>query len=198
MTQINKLFNKGLSDISSITMKKILETYNGFEGVGSVVDVGGGTGAIINMVASKYPTTKCVNFDLPHVIKEAPAYTGVEHISGDMFVSVPKGDVIFMKWVCHDWNDEQCLKLLKNCYDSLPDDTGKVILAEGISPETPDSNLAARCEFQMDVIMLCHSPNGKEKTEKEYKALAKGAGFHGFRIASCVLNTHVMEFLKKA
>lgn len=76
MTQINKLFNKGLSDISSITMKKILETYNGFEGVGSVVDVGGGTGAIINMVASKYPTTKCVNFDLPHVIKEAPAYTG--------------------------------------------------------------------------------------------------------------------------
>ena len=41
-----------------------------------MVDVGGGTGAIINMVASKYPTTKCVNFDLPHVIKEAPAYTG--------------------------------------------------------------------------------------------------------------------------
>lgn len=48
-----------------------------------------------------------------------------------------------------------------------------MILAEGISPETPDSNLAARCEFQMDVIMLCHSPNGKERTEKEYKALAK-------------------------
>ncbi|TKY57512.1 Caffeic acid 3-O-methyltransferase [Spatholobus suberectus] len=57
-------------DCSSIIMKKILETYNGFEGVGSVVDVGGRTGATTNMIASKYPTTKCINFDLPHVIKE--------------------------------------------------------------------------------------------------------------------------------
>ncbi|KAK7320258.1 hypothetical protein VNO77_29577 [Canavalia gladiata] len=194
---INKLFNKGLSDCSSITTKKILETYNGFEGVGSVVDVGGGTGAIINMIASKDPTINCVNFDLPHVIKEAPSYPGVEHVGGDMFVSVPKADVIFMKWVCHDWNDEQCLKLLKNCYDSLPD-SGKVILAEGILPETPNSNLASRCEHQMDVIMLCHSSGGRERTEKQYEALAKGAGFQGFRVACCVLNIYLMEFLKKA
>ncbi|KAL2335358.1 hypothetical protein Fmac_016571 [Flemingia macrophylla] len=127
----NKVFYKGLSDSSSITMKKILETYNGFEGLGSVVDVGGGNGAIVNMIASKYPTIKCINFDLPHVIKEAPPYTGVKHIGGDMFVSVPEADAIFLKWICHDWNDEQCLKLLKNCHDSLPE-SGKVILVEGI------------------------------------------------------------------
>ncbi|XP_027333153.1 caffeic acid 3-O-methyltransferase-like [Abrus precatorius] len=193
--RFNKLFNKGLSDCSSITMKKILETYNGFEGVGSVVDVGGGSGAIINMIASKYPTIKCVNFDLPHVIKEAPSYPGVKHVSGDMFVSVPKGDVIFMKWVCHDWNDEQCLKLLKNCYDSLPN-TGKVILAEGILPEIPDSKLTSRCEFQMDIIMLCHSYGGRERTQKEYEALANEAGFQGFCVACRALNIYLMEFLK--
>ncbi|XP_014504198.2 caffeic acid 3-O-methyltransferase [Vigna radiata var. radiata] len=195
--RFNRLFNKGLSDCSSITMKKILEIYKGFEGVGSLVDVGGGTGAVISMIASKYSSMKCLNFDLPHVIKEAPPYAGVEHVGGDMFVSVPKADAIFMKWVCHDWNDEQCLKLLKNCYDSLPD-TGKVILVEGLIPETPNSKLASKCEFQMDIVMLCHSPNGKERTKKEYEALAKGTGFHGFRIACCVFNTYVIEFLKKA
>ncbi|KAK7299824.1 hypothetical protein RJT34_10652 [Clitoria ternatea] len=195
--RFNKLFNKGLSDCSTIIMKKILETYDGFEGVGSVVDVGGGTGAVIDMIASKYPSIKCVNFDLPHVIKEAPSYAGVEHIGGDMFVSVPQGDTIFMKWTCHDWNDEQCLKLLKNCYDSLPE-AGKVILAEGIIPDSPDSSLASRCEFQMDVTMLSHSPGGKERTEKEFQALAMEAGFQGFRVACCVLNTYVMEFLKSS
>jgi len=77
--RFNRLFNKALSDCSSITMKKILETYNGFEGVGSLVDVGGGTGAVISMIASKYSAIKCVNFDLPHVLKDAPHYAGSFH-----------------------------------------------------------------------------------------------------------------------
>jgi hypothetical protein len=89
------------------------------------------------------------------------------------------------------------LKILKNCYDSLPD-TGKVIVAECIVPTVPDSNLASKSVVQMDVIMLCHSSGGKERTEKEFEALAKGAGFQGFKIACCALNMYVMEFLKNA
>ncbi|XP_027368629.1 caffeic acid 3-O-methyltransferase-like [Abrus precatorius] len=193
--RFNNLFNKGMSDYSSLVMKEILETYNGFKGFKSVVDVGGGTGAVISMIVSKYPTIKGVNFDLPHVIKGAPSYPGVEHVGGDMFVSVPKADAILMKWVCHDWNDEECLKFLKNSYDSLPGE-GKVILVECVLPETPNSNLATKCVFLMDVIVSCHSSGGKERTEKEYEALAKGAGFQGFRVACCAFNTYVMEFLK--
>ncbi|XP_022640967.1 uncharacterized protein LOC106769995 isoform X3 [Vigna radiata var. radiata] len=34
----------------------------------------------------------------------------------DIFVSVPKADTIFMKWICHNWSDEHCLMFLKNCY----------------------------------------------------------------------------------
>ncbi|KAH0664792.1 hypothetical protein KY285_025998 [Solanum tuberosum] len=48
-------------------------------------------------IVSKYPHIKGVTFDLPHVIKDAPVYPGVEHVAGDMFQSVPQGDVIFMK-----------------------------------------------------------------------------------------------------
>ncbi|CAA2971229.1 caffeic acid 3-O-methyltransferase [Olea europaea subsp. europaea] len=95
--RFNKVFNLGMSNHSTITMKKILETYNGFEGLKSIVDVGGGTGATLNMIVSKHPSIKGINFDLPHVIEDAPSYPGVEHVGGDMFVSVPKGDAIFMK-----------------------------------------------------------------------------------------------------
>jgi caffeic acid 3-O-methyltransferase len=75
--RFNKVFNKGMSDHSTITMKKILETYKGFEGLTSVVDVGGGTGAVLSMIVSKYPSIRGINFDLPHVIEDAPSYPGM-------------------------------------------------------------------------------------------------------------------------
>nr|AID68566.1 caffeic O-methyltransferase [Punica granatum] len=195
--RFNKVFNRGMSDHSTITMKKILETYKGFEGLNTIVDVGGGTGAVLSMIVAKYPSIKGINFDLPHVIEDAPSLPGVEHVGGDMFVSVPKGDAIFMKWICHDWSDEHCLKFLKNCYAALPDH-GKVIVAECILPLSPDPSLATKGVIHIDCIMLAHNPGGKERTEKEFEALAKGAGFEGFRVACCAFNTYVMEFLKKA
>lgn len=102
-----------------------------------------------------------------------------------------------MQSICHDWNEEQCLKILKNCYDSLPV-IGKVIVVESIVPIVPNSNLSSKSVLQMDVTMLSYTSGGKEKTKKEYEALAKGAGFQGFQIACCVFNVYVMEFLKNA
>jgi len=75
--RFNKVFNKGMSDHSKIATKKILETYKGFEGLASLVDVGGGTGAVLSTIVSKYPSIKGINFDLPHVIADAPAFPGI-------------------------------------------------------------------------------------------------------------------------
>ncbi|KAK4431250.1 Caffeic acid 3-O-methyltransferase 1 [Sesamum alatum] len=193
--RFNKVFNQGMSNHSTIIMKKILEIYDGFEGLKTVVDVGGGTGATLNMIVSKHPSIKGINFDLPHVIEDAPSYPGVEHVGGDMFVSVPKGDAIFMKWICHDWSDEHCLKFLKNCYEALPEN-GKVILAECILPEAPDTGLATKNVIHVDVIMLAHNPGGKERTEKEFQALSEGAGFKGFNKVCCAHNSWIMELRK--
>ncbi|XP_068330048.1 caffeic acid 3-O-methyltransferase-like [Pyrus communis] len=194
--RFNKVFNRAMANHSSIAMKKLLETYKGFEGLTSVVDVGGGIGSVIHMIVSKYPSIKGINFDLPHVIKDAPQYPGVEHVGGDMFVSVPKGDAIVMKHICHDWSDEHCLKLLKNCYAALPDN-GKVILVEIIIPVSPNSSLATKLANHVDVIMLANNPGGKERTEDEFEALAKGSGFQGFRVMCSAFDGNVIEFLKK-
>ncbi|KAB1202878.1 Caffeic acid 3-O-methyltransferase 1 [Morella rubra] len=200
--RLNNIFNKGMSDHSTFTMKKILETYKGFEGLTSVVDVGGGTGVVLNMTVSKYPSIKGINFDLPHVIADAPSYpgvvaAGVDHVGGDMFASVPRGDAIFMKWICHDWSDEHCMKLLKNCYDALPDN-GKVIVVECILPVAPDTSLASKGICHVDIFMLVQTPGGRERTEEEFEAFAKGAGFQVFRVMGCAFNTSIMEFIKKS
>ncbi|XP_042495637.1 caffeic acid 3-O-methyltransferase-like [Macadamia integrifolia] len=195
--RFNNVFNNAMSNLSTSIMKKILNTYKGFEGLTSLVDVGGGVGTTLNMIVSMYPSLKGINFDLPHVIANAPSYTGIEHVSGDMFVSVPKADAVFMKWICHNWSDQHCLKFLKNCYDSMPDN-GKVIVVDGLLPAIPEATRAAQSQIQMDCIMLAHCSGGKERTQKEFEALAMGAGFSGFRVAcSNTFNSYVMEFLKK-
>ncbi|GFY81785.1 O-methyltransferase 1 [Actinidia rufa] len=190
--RFNKVFNLGMSNLSTIIMKKVLDSYQGFEGLTTIVDLGGGTGASLNMILSKYPTIKGINFDLPHVIEDAPSYPGVEHVGGDMFVSVPNGDAIFMKSICHDWSDEHCSVFLKNCYDALPNN-GKVIVAEYILPVAPNTSLATKSVVDTDVIMLAHTQGGKERTEKEFEALAKGAGFQSVVV---VFELVVLGFFK--
>ncbi|EOY32735.1 Caffeic acid 3-O-methyltransferase 1 [Theobroma cacao] len=143
----------------------------------------------------KYPSIRGINFDLLHVIQHAPAYPSVEHVGGDMFKSVPKGDAIFMKWILHDWSDEHCLKLLKNCYNAIPDD-GKVIVADAVLPIVPEANAFVRGTSMMDVLMLTHSPGGKERTKPEFEALATKAGFAGISYECSVCNFWVIEFFK--
>ncbi|KAK4844390.1 hypothetical protein QYF36_019612 [Acer negundo] len=61
-----------------------------------------------------------INYDLAAVIEKSPSYPGIEHVAGDMFTHIPNGDAIFMKWIIHHFDDERCLKILKNCYEAIP------------------------------------------------------------------------------
>ena len=83
---------------AKISIKTVMAAYkDGFGSIGSLVDVGGGTGGAVAEVVKAYPHIKGVNFDLPHVVATAPAYDGVSHVGGDMFESIPCADAIFMK-----------------------------------------------------------------------------------------------------
>lgn len=75
-SRMNGLFNKAMQNVTCIDMKRVLECYNGFEGVKEIIDVGGGLGISLASIISKYPNIKGINFDLPHVIKDAPTYEG--------------------------------------------------------------------------------------------------------------------------
>ncbi|GMI97418.1 caffeate O-methyltransferase 1, O-methyltransferase 1, O-methyltransferase 3 [Hibiscus trionum] len=192
--RINQLFNTAMINNTTIVFRQILDNYNGFEQIGCLVDVGGGLGITLSLITSKYPSIKGINFDLPHVIQHAPAYPGVEHVGGDMFESVPKGDAILLKWILHNWSDDDCVKLLKNCYNAIPED-GKVVVAEAVVPIVPEANSYSRDITQMDVQMMV-TLGGKERTKPEFEALASKAGFSGIRHECFVCNLWVMEFFK--
>ncbi|KAF5464584.1 hypothetical protein F2P56_014653 [Juglans regia] len=191
----NKVFNTAMLNHTTMLFKKILESYKGFEPLKQLVDVGGGLGGALHSITSKYPHIKGINFDLPHVVQQAPSYPGVEHVGGDMFKSVPKGDAIFMKGILHDWGDEQCLKLLKNCYTAIPND-GKVIVVEIFLPMMPEVSTYMKRNSQLDVLMMAQHPGGKERTRQEFEALATKAGFKGIKYKCLVYSFQVMEFFK--
>ncbi|KAM3317858.1 hypothetical protein ACQJBY_035517 [Aegilops geniculata] len=193
--RFNRVFNEGMKNHSIIITKKLLELYKGFNGLGTLVDVGGGIGATVGAITAHYPTIKGINFDLSHVISEAPPFPGVTHVGGDMFQKIPSGDTILMKWILHDWSDEHCATLLKNCYDALPAQ-GKVMLVECILPVNPEATPEAQGGFHLDMIMLAHNPGGRERYEREFEALAKGAGFGAIKTTYIYANTWVIEFTK--
>ncbi|CAN0889287.1 Anthranilate N-methyltransferase [Linum grandiflorum] len=193
--KFNQVFNASMFNYSNMVIQQVVDSYKGFEHLNLVVDVGGGLGHTIKAVTSKHPHIKGINFDLPHVINEAPNIAGVENVAGDMFECVPQGDAILMKWVLHDWSDTHCLTLLKNCYKAIPVE-GKVIVMDSVAPVMAETTPSSKLIAQMDVFMMTQTLGGKERTKDEFMALALGAGFQGIRFELYVCNFWVMEFYK--
>ncbi|KAL2347516.1 hypothetical protein Fmac_001516 [Flemingia macrophylla] len=195
--ELNNIFTKAMAHTGSIQLKPILKLYKGFEGVSTLVDVGGGVGETLGQIISAYPAIKGINFDLPQMIQSASSHPGIEHIGGDMFETVPNGDAILLKRVCHNWPDEDCIKLLKNCHKALTPH-GKVIVFDLIIPEVPNSSNVSKRLCAVDSLMfLVHG--GKERTEKEFETLCKSSDFSKFHVVvrSEITNSlGVMEFYK--
>ncbi|CAN0875569.1 Anthranilate N-methyltransferase, partial [Linum grandiflorum] len=195
--KLTEVFSLAMYSLSTILTEALLNCYKGFQEVKQLVDVGGGFGDSAKAITSKYPHITAINFDLPHVIKQAPPIPGVEHIGGDMFESVPKGEAIFMKSVLHDWSDDHCLRLLKNCYEAVPAE-GKVIVVDMVIPTVGvETNTAAKMTAVADVLMMTVTQGGKERTQDEFMALATKAGFRRTSFKCSIFSAiWVIEFYK--
>ncbi|XP_010539652.1 PREDICTED: indole glucosinolate O-methyltransferase 1-like [Tarenaya hassleriana] len=186
------LFDRAMSGFSKLLIRKFLEVYEGFRGLNALVDVGGGIGATLGLITAKYPKIKAINYDLHHVIANAPPRPGVEHVGGNMFESIPKGDAIILKFVLHNWNDEDCLKILKNCRKALPN-KGKVIAIEAVFLETDGCSDITALD---DVTMLAFLEGGRERAKAEFEALALNSGFAACELVCSAYGCWVIEFHK--
>nr|DAD24234.1 TPA_asm: hypothetical protein HUJ06_025697 [Nelumbo nucifera] len=177
----NKLFNEVMAcDTSFITSVLIQDCKDVFQGIKSVVDVGGGTGTAMRDIAKAFPHLKCTIYDLPHVIADSPDYPEVDRIAGDMFKHIPSADAILLKWILHDWDDGECIEILKRCKESVPREGGKVIIVDIVlDPESKDPLTKARLRLDLDMMVYT---GGKERSEAEWKKLLNAAGFPGYKI----------------
>ncbi|CAN6968727.1 unnamed protein product [Brassica oleracea var. botrytis] len=192
--RFSKLFNQ--TGFTIAVVKKALEVYEGFKDVKVLVDVGGGVGNTLGVVTSKYPHIKGINFDLTCALAQAPSYHGVEHVAGDMFVDVPTGDAMILKRILHDWTDEDCVKILKNCWKSLPEN-GKVVVIELVTPDDAENgDINANIAFDMDMLMFTQCSGGKERSRAEFEALAAASGFYHCKFVCQAYHCWIIEFCK--
>ncbi|KAH7576889.1 hypothetical protein ACOSP7_002424 [Xanthoceras sorbifolium] len=180
--KFEKLFYEAMACTSKVVMRAVVtECKDVFENLGSLVDVAGGIGGAISEVVKAYPHIKGINFDQPHVVATAPLYNGVSHVGGDMFDTIPKADAVMMKWILHDWSEEDCVKILKNCRKAIPEKTGKLLLVDFIIEEE-GNKIFGDIDVRFDLVMLAHNKGGKERTEQQWKKLLEEGGFPRYKI----------------
>ncbi|KAF3443881.1 hypothetical protein FNV43_RR13571 [Rhamnella rubrinervis] len=181
--EFNEMFNDGMGCMVDIFTEEVLAGYkDGFGCIGSLVNVGGGIGGDMYKIVKSHPHIKGVNFDLPHVIATAPTYPGVSHVGGDMFVTIPNADAIFLKSVLHDWSHDLCVEILKNCRKAIPENTGKVIIVDIVFDADDEDDIFKEARIILDMVMMAHTNGGKERTEFEWKKLLEEAGFPRYKI----------------
>ena len=176
------IFNAAMADLTRFTTPGILGAYD-FTQITRLMDVGGGSGELMAAIARRYPHMRGLVFDLPrcaesalHHLDRMQVRDRTEFLPGDFFQTVPSGsDAIIMKSILHDWNDERCMVILKNCRQALPAN-GILLVVERIMPEAPTLSEEHREQAMSDLNML-RGPGGLERTEGKYRRLLEQTGF---------------------
>jgi hypothetical protein len=153
-----------------------------------VMDVAGGPGGLAIQIGRKHPHLRGIIMDLPPVCRVAEERIAANGLS-DRFSTqtadllngpYPLGaDVITLSWILHDWGDENCRKILRNCFEALPS-KGVLLISENVL----NNDLSGT---QFGVLMSLHmlvvcEPGAKERNEDEYRSLLEETGFRNIEV----------------
>lgn len=169
-------FTEAMSNVSAaaaIEIANVLDT----EGVDYALDIGGANGELVRALMRANPALRGGVVDLPHVVPDAIEAARKDGLQdrftareGDFFESVPPADLYTLKYVLHDWDDETCIRILKNCRASLQDG-GRVVVLEQLVGDLRSADATT----QMDINMLVMT-GGRERDLAEFDALFEAAG----------------------
>ncbi len=172
------LFDQVMASQSMLATQAVAAAYD-FAPFRTIVDVGGGRGALTLGLLAAYPHLRGIVYDQPAVAaaaQEAIAAAGLSGrctvVGGDFFAAVPAGgDAYLLKFILHDWDDDRCVAILRACRLVVPVE-GRLLVIELLIPPGDGPSFAK----SQDVNMLVNL-GGRERTEAEYRALFHAAGF---------------------
>lgn len=149
------------------------------EGIGHLVDLGGGTGVYGMALAQRNPGLRVSNFDRPEVLKVAAGILAergpadrVAMVEGDLFGEYPACDAVLLSNVLHDWNEETCLDILRRCHKALRPG-GRLFIHDVYLNDALDGPL----EVSLYSAALFSLTEGRAYSAAEYRAMLVAAGF---------------------
>jgi hypothetical protein len=175
------VFNQAMTSYSAVESQLVVEALAGCDlsDVRTWCDVAGGYGHLLCSLLAAYPGLDGIVLDLPEVTDDRDRQVAPQmglgdrcrYVGGDMFTRVPAADAYSLKHILHDWNDQECVAILKNIRAAA---TGprRVFVVEHIVAGPREPHFAKL----FDIHMLCWG-TGRERTEAEYAQLLEAAGF---------------------
>jgi len=188
------VFDAAMTSVHGRETAPMIAAYD-FSQAKVVADIGGGNGSVLAELLRTNPHVRGVLYDLPHVVERARvnlAQAGLadrcECIGGDFFRNIPAGaDVYLFRHIIHDWLDDEVVTILGNCRQAMQP-TSRVVLAETIVPPGNDYAFVKWLDLNMLAI-----PEGRERTEAEYRDLFQRAGLKLTKIMPTPAEIHLIE-----
>jgi hypothetical protein len=191
------IFSASMASISGTENAAIARAYP-FGKLGTLVDVGGAHGHLLGAILRRHKKLRGVLFDQPQVVAAAAAsgFLGdlggrVERAGGSFFDGVPAGaGGYLMKYILHDWTDDQCVQILGHCRDAMAPD-GRVLAAEHVIPKGNGANWGKLLDINMLVLT-----GGRERTREEFHELFAQAGLRLARVVPTASPLSVLEAVR--
>ena len=191
-------YDGGMTGLNKVIIPAIVKAGD-FTRFRSIVDVAGGQGSLLAAILEAAPRARGVLVDLAHVtevarrnLTERGLAGRAEVVTGNMFESVPAGgEAYVLKWILHDWDDASCALILKNVRAAIGPE-GRLLIVDRVLPERAAASVAMRTAMMADLLMLIHL-TGRERTEREFRALLEASGFRLDRVLPTGTQLSVIE-----
>jgi SAM-dependent methyltransferase len=143
----------------------------------TVVDVGGGNGALLVELVRLRPELRGIVFDLPETDRDESVFgPNVQFVEGSFFERVPTGDAYVLSGILHDWDDERATAILRAIRAAAPPGA-RLLITETVVPPGNEREGAK----WLDLLMLVLA-GGRERTEPEWRVLLERAGLEPVRV----------------
>ncbi|EME39475.1 hypothetical protein DOTSEDRAFT_139328 [Dothistroma septosporum NZE10] len=147
-----------------------------------IVDVGGASGSVSRAIACGVPSVRFVVQDRADAVRQGESETPSElkdrftFQEYDFFQTQPvkNADVYFLRWILHDWPDEDAVTILRQVALAMGP-TSKMLIAERLvllpgEGDPWDQKIAT----SMDMFMMAF--NGSERTLEHFQSLIENTG----------------------
>jgi hypothetical protein len=189
-----EVFNEANAIKAAGSHRGIIDAYD-FSGIRKLTDIGGGLGVLMIEILKANPHMNGAVADLPSVILEAKNIIQqhgfadrCDVVECDFFQEIPSGsDAYLLSNILHDWTDEKCQIILKNCREAMDKDSS-LLVVEMIIPPGNEPSIAKLLDLEMMV-----TTGGRERTEQEFKDLFETSGFRLERLIPTDGNVFILE-----
>jgi len=167
-----------------------LELADGWDGVAHVVDVGGGTGAMLTELLRRHPGLRGTLVDLPGTVARAAEVDRAPDVAARLafagqsfFDPLPAGaDLYVIRHVLNDWPERETVAILRRCADAARPG-GRVAVLGGVAPDDAPRHLV------IEMVLV----GRRTSTLAEFRAQAREAGLEVVAAGRQAIGEFVVE-----